>query len=203
VRHLRGSSFEVETAIKNAASLDGKHVRISIPQDPGQAGKAQAEHLVRQLAGYIVKNSPESGDKATRAEPVAAQAEAGNVKLVRAPWNDAFLAEAADFPNGAFKDQIDALSRAFAELLHNVPGMGVFEYYKQQVEAQASSAAKATAAPATVRRRAPHGHGAVSTMSGHFVHVGADGTIELSLADAEPLERLGWQRVEGATVPGV
>src|SRR5262249_12105070 len=101
VVRLRGSSLEVENAIKNAASVDGTRVRISVPQDPGQAGKAQAEHLVRQLAGYTVKASPESGDKATRAEPVAAQAEAGNVKLVRGPWIDAFLAEAGDFPNRA------------------------------------------------------------------------------------------------------
>ena len=68
------------------------------------------------LAGYRAYAEPQTGDKATRAEPIAAQAEAGNVKLVRGDWNEAFLGEAVTFPNGAFKDQIDALATAFARL---------------------------------------------------------------------------------------
>jgi predicted phage terminase large subunit-like protein len=55
-------------------------------------------------------------DKATRAQPAAAQCEAGNVKLVRAPWNDAFLDEVCTFPNGQFDDQVDAFADALNEL---------------------------------------------------------------------------------------
>ncbi|MFC4353038.1 phage terminase large subunit [Fodinicurvata halophila] len=113
---LRGSGLEVERAILTCAQQDGPGCLVALPQDPGQAGKAQAAWLVRRLAGYRVKASPESGDKVTRAAPVAAQAEAGNLRLIRGAWNDAFLEEASLFPNGAHKDQIDALSRAFAEL---------------------------------------------------------------------------------------
>ncbi|MFC3630437.1 phage terminase large subunit [Paracoccus angustae] len=92
-------------------------VRGSFPQDPGQAGKAQAQHLLRHvLTGFDYHFSPESGDKETRALPLAAQAEAGNVFLLEGPWNAQFLDEIALFPMGKWKDQVDAASRAFTEL---------------------------------------------------------------------------------------
>jgi phage terminase large subunit-like protein len=44
----------------------------------------------------------------------ASQVNGGNVAIVRAPWNAAFLDELAAFPNGIKDDQVDAASRAFA-----------------------------------------------------------------------------------------
>lgn len=114
------SAGKVEKLIKNTASHDGPTTIIDLPQDPGQAGKAQVRYLVKQLAGYNVKYGLESGSKEQRADPLASQAEAGNVKLVRGPWNEAFLAEAELFPNSKFKDQIDAASRAFTRLVRPV-----------------------------------------------------------------------------------
>lgn len=110
------SPADMRTTINNTASQDGKAVKISIPQDPGQAGKDQAQSIVRGLAGYNARKSPESGDKETRAEPFAAQAEAGNVLLLAGEWNEAYLEELALFPGGEFADQVDASSRAFNEL---------------------------------------------------------------------------------------
>lgn len=110
----------VERLLANTAAQDAAAhgaVRGSIPQDPGQAGKAQALHLIRHvLAGYDYHATPESGDKETRALPLAAQAEAGNVFLLAGRWNEAFLAEIETFPNGKWKDQVDAAGRAFTEL---------------------------------------------------------------------------------------
>lgn len=114
---IRCGPDERDAALKNAADRDGRPVKISIPQDPGQAGKTQALYLTRSLVGYNVSTSPETGDKVTRAEPLAAQINVGNVLMVKAPWNDALVAEMRMFPNGANDDQIDALSRAFAELI--------------------------------------------------------------------------------------
>lgn len=114
----------VEAMIRDAAVGDGIGTRISIPQDPGQAGKAQVASLIKRLAGYPVRASPESGDKATRAAPMAAQINVGNVCLLKAPWNDALLREMRMFPNGSFDDQVDACARAFNELLHASPLMG-------------------------------------------------------------------------------
>ena len=107
----------VERLLVNTAAQDGKAVKIRIPQDPGAAGKSTALHQVKLLAGYDVRAELESGSKEVRANPVSAQAEAGNVKLVRGAWNEAFLDEVSMFPNGAHDDQVDALSGAFASLL--------------------------------------------------------------------------------------
>lgn len=116
VTRLQGGPDAVERAIVNTAAQDGRSVAISLPQDPGQAGKAQVAYLTSKLAGWNVKASPETGDKATRAAPAAAQANVGNLSIVRAGWNAAFLDELRDFPTGMKDDQVDALSRAFAAL---------------------------------------------------------------------------------------
>lgn len=106
-----------DALLKNTAARDGRHVKVGLPQDPGQAGKTQVLALTRMLAGHIVATSPESGDKVVRAEPLASQVNVGNVLMLRGAWNDALIEEMRLFPNGAFDDQIDGLSRAFAELL--------------------------------------------------------------------------------------
>lgn len=123
VRRDRLSPGGVVRMILATAAEDGPECRIALPQDPGQAGKAQAQDLIRRLAGYDARATPESGDKATRAAPVSAQAEAGNLHLLEGPWNEAFLDEVASFPNGAFLDQVDALSRAFGTLSEARYGM--------------------------------------------------------------------------------
>jgi predicted phage terminase large subunit-like protein len=114
VTRLRGGPDEVEAAIVNTAKQDGHGVRISLPQDPGQAGKQQVLYLTRKLSGFRVDSSPETGDKATRASPVSSQVNVGNLCVVRGQWNRAFLDELAAFPSGTKDDQVDALSRAFS-----------------------------------------------------------------------------------------
>lgn len=105
-----------ERLIVNTAQQDGPLVEVSMPQDPGSAGKIQARSLVSALMGYTAFATPESGDKVLRASPVASQAEAGNVYIVEGPWNTDFLDEVETFPTG-YKDQIDALSRAFSRFV--------------------------------------------------------------------------------------
>lgn len=126
VQRIQGSAAEVERLLVNTASQDGQQVKGSLPQDPGQAGKSQIQYLIKQLAGFTYTASPESGDKETRAEPLAAQAEVGNVMIVQGDWNEAFLSELSTFPMGKFKDQVDAASRAFAELVKPVAAAGMF-----------------------------------------------------------------------------
>lgn len=117
VQRFRGEPGEVKERIGAIAKADGHHVRIDLPQDPGQAGKAQLADFLLDLPGFIVSGSPESGDKRQRALPLAAQQNVGNVMLVKGPWNSEFLAEAALFPASTYKDQIDSASRAYASLL--------------------------------------------------------------------------------------
>ena len=117
IHRLRGTPGEVEAAILTTAQRDGVPVLIALPQDPGQAGQAQTAYLTRKLAGFTVHSSPETGAKLTRAGPVAAQVEAGNLRLLRASWNRPFFEELRDFPHGRKDDQVDALSRAFMSLV--------------------------------------------------------------------------------------
>lgn len=114
---LRVGPDERDAAMLSTAKRDSFTTKISIPQDPGQAGKTQVLYLTRQFAGFNVMSSPESGDKVTRAEPFAAQVNVGNVVMLRGSWNDTLIDEMRLFPNGINDDQIDALSRAFAELI--------------------------------------------------------------------------------------
>jgi predicted phage terminase large subunit-like protein len=122
LQHMHFGPDKRDAAIVNTAEADGRQVKISIPQDPGQAGKTQVLYLTRQLPGYRVTSSPESGDKVTRAEPFAAQVNVGNVLILRAPWNEVLRNELRYFPTkGVHDDIVDGLSRAFAELIGRAP----------------------------------------------------------------------------------
>jgi phage terminase large subunit-like protein len=88
-----------------------------IEQEPGAAGKSVTDWLKRCLAGYPVYDHRPTGAKQVRAQPFAAQCEAGNVRLVSGNWNRAYLDELGLFPNGAYDDQVDASSGAFTRLV--------------------------------------------------------------------------------------
>lgn len=120
----RWSPEGVYSVVNQCAEADGTHVRQSIPADPGQAGVAQKNQFAKNLAGFDVRFSPESGDKVTRALPLSAQAEAGNVYYLTGDWNKTFFDEACVFPGSKFKDQVDAASRAYSELLKMTKGSG-------------------------------------------------------------------------------
>ncbi len=111
----------VAPLIKSTAVADGKTITVSLPQDPGQAGKVQKRAHAKLLTGWKVKITRETGDKLSRAEPLATVAEAGNLWLVEGPWNDEYVNEMCDFPGGARKDIADASSGCFAYLVPFLP----------------------------------------------------------------------------------
>lgn len=104
------------TAEKDRAAYPKLPVTVRIPQDPGQAGKDQAKQYIRLMAGFNIKAVPETGSKEARATPFAAQWQAGNVGLAIADWNESYLKQLESFPQGKFKDMVDASANAFAEL---------------------------------------------------------------------------------------
>lgn len=126
INRVKKDAAEQEGLLTSTAAGDGYGVIISLPQDPGQAGKFQVKYYAKKLVGFIVRYSTESGDKATRAEPFASQCKAGNVYLLRGEWNEPFLRELTTFPASEFKDQVDSCSRTFKELIPDaedlVPG---------------------------------------------------------------------------------
>ena len=124
VLRMQKTPMQVENAIKSAASVDGYSCIIDIPQDPGQAGKSQIVYLSTKLLGYNLKWSTESGSKRQRATGFQAQSEAGNVKLLRGDWNHEYLNELETFPDGDYKDQVDATSRAFHRVVEELINLG-------------------------------------------------------------------------------
>lgn len=114
-------AMDRENQIKQTAHMDGKNVTIWIEQEPGSGGKESAEATIRNLQGFKVYADRVTGDKETRAEPYAAQVQGGNVCLVRAQWNRDFMNEHESFPNGTYKDQVDAAAGAFAKLAEKAP----------------------------------------------------------------------------------
>lgn len=117
VRRGRWKPSELDAEILKAAEDDGTDCTQDLPQDPGAAGLIVKAHFAQLLEGYSFHITPESGSKEDRARPLASQAEAGKIHLVRAPWNRDFVKEAIVFPAGKFKDQIDATSRSYGRLL--------------------------------------------------------------------------------------
>jgi predicted phage terminase large subunit-like protein len=116
VIRLRGDFRTVQETILSVARSDGHAVVISLPIDPGQAGKGQIATLSSLLSGYRLYTSREQGSKLTRALLASVQIETGNFCMREASWNQAFTDELRSFPQGAKDDQVDALSRAFITL---------------------------------------------------------------------------------------
>lgn len=125
VINRRSDSAEVRELIKMTCITDrAKHGRVvtRLPQDPGQAGKDQAQSFLKFLSGFTVKIVPESGDKVTRAEPLSAQwlglegMDKGNVDVLIADWNEMYFNQMENFPQSKFKDMVDASSSAFSDI---------------------------------------------------------------------------------------
>ena len=130
----RANPGDVEKMLLNTASQDGKRVRIGFGQDPGQAGKSQAQYLVRALCNFTVTSTPESGDKMTRFGPFSSQCRAGNVRVKRAYWNDELFRVLEGFPDLAHDDEVDACSGAYELLNPKMKGWGAFEAMRQRAE---------------------------------------------------------------------
>lgn len=120
IKSIRDTPGEVEKLIRNTASHDTNRTRIMSQQDPGSAGVMEREHFIRMLAGYDVKTVVISKDKITRAKPVSAQCQVGNIRVLRAPWNNEFFSELENFPDGTHDDIVDVFSGAFNELASGV-----------------------------------------------------------------------------------
>jgi predicted phage terminase large subunit-like protein len=131
VEKLFASPHTVEKKMLQCAERDGPETTIGFMQDPGSAGVSEAQATARALDGFNVRFRTASGDKETRAKPVSAQAEAGNIKIVRALWNDAFLRELENFPAGKHDDAVDALSGAY----ETIGGRAApFEYERVRIQ---------------------------------------------------------------------
>jgi predicted phage terminase large subunit-like protein len=123
---IRGqwSAGEREAVMRQTATTDGRQVSVVIEQEPGSGGKESAEATIRNLAGFAVYADRVTGSKDTRLEPFAAQAEAGNVKLLVGEWNRDYIDELCAVPGGQYRDQVDATAGAFIRLTEGATSLG-------------------------------------------------------------------------------
>ncbi|MFZ9077514.1 MAG: phage terminase large subunit [Alphaproteobacteria bacterium] len=128
------SAADRDTVILQTAQSDahqyGGEVLIYAEQEGGSGGKEVMQQMIKMLAGFPVYRDLASGSaqrnvggvklpgqaKVTRAQPLAAQAEAGNVRIVNGKWNQEFLSELSAFPESSQADQVDAASAGLNRL---------------------------------------------------------------------------------------
>lgn len=118
--------------VKARTQADGLRCFVKFEHEGGSSGEDQALSIVRLLAGFDVEGIKVTGDKASRADAFAAQCNAGNVSIVDdGTWDvEAYLSELSGFPEGNYKDQVDASSLIFnqlvgSEIVSYVPDVGV------------------------------------------------------------------------------
>ena len=117
VRRTRATAQAVEALVRQTAEEDGRAVPIWMEEEPGSSGKFVIEHFTRNvLAGWTFHGQKATGEKAERAQPFAAQAEAGNVHVLPGNWRKDVLDELETFPMGNHDDIVDAASLAFSKL---------------------------------------------------------------------------------------
>jgi predicted phage terminase large subunit-like protein len=107
---------QVDDIIQQTADLDGHPVKIRMEREPGASGKLLTADYARSLDGFDFEDMPHSGDKLVFADPWAKQVNAGNVYLLRGPWNKAYMAEHGGFPNAEHDDQVDSSAGAHHSL---------------------------------------------------------------------------------------
>jgi predicted phage terminase large subunit-like protein len=134
VRERKGPGA-IEQLVRATAKRDGRDTAIVVEQEPGAAGVHAADRYKRHvLAGHTVRTVRPTGDKLTRATPVAAAAENGLLKLVRGRHHHAFLDELTAFPHGRHDDCIDALAGAH-HALTRYAGYGTISIPRGRIDA--------------------------------------------------------------------
>lgn len=125
VRRGQWGDAKVEDNVSDTADADAEDwglamLRTAIEDQPGAAGKAWRRRWQRDiLVGHPVDLVPPQGNKAYRAQGWASAQQHGQVFLVKAGWNAAFVREHAQFDveqKGRHDDQVDASSLAFNRL---------------------------------------------------------------------------------------
>jgi len=130
----RANPGDTERLLLKHRRAGRQKVRIGFGQDPGQAGKSQAHHLIRMLSSFTVTTASESGDKLTRFGPFSSQCRGGNLKIRRGSWNEELFRVLEGFPEFAHDDEVDACSGALEMLSPDMRNWGLHEHIRRELE---------------------------------------------------------------------
>ena len=115
VVHIRAEAPRRDALVQTTARMDGP----SVPQyvEAFGAYKDAYTTLKSILTGIsVVRPSRLPGDKAAKLAPLEPLFDAGNIHLLRAPWNDLLLKQFAEFPDGTHDDFCDAPAIGYHEM---------------------------------------------------------------------------------------
>lgn len=121
--HVQYGPAGVEALMLSTAHEDGIECSQREEREGGSSGKTVTGARAKLLKGFDYAEVIVSKDKITRAKPLRAQCEAGNVFIVKTgdpnqdSWIEPFIAELTTFPTGRFDDQVDGASTAFNAVL--------------------------------------------------------------------------------------
>lgn len=108
---------KVHATIISTARRDGKRCKVFEEREGGSAGKAVIKFRSRAMAGYTYEGATlqgkgdGKGNKLQRIDPFYSQCLAGNVHIVKGPWNDRYLEHMFAFPlPGYADDAVDGTS---------------------------------------------------------------------------------------------
>jgi len=88
-----------------------------------QKGMIQELWRDNELINHGLVGIPVTKDKGIRSMGAQARGEARKLFLVEGDWNDAFIQECVDFPQGEHDDQVDTMSGGFAMLGYSTGGI--------------------------------------------------------------------------------
>lgn len=117
--HWNKPSGDCESSAKQLVNLlDGINTEQSVPQDPGAGGKANVSAWRTNFTGHPSISRSESGSKLVKASPLASAVNLGNVRMVRADWNQPLTKAMAEFTSahggsGPHDDFIDACAACY------------------------------------------------------------------------------------------
>ena len=107
-----------QTAEMDLARYGLGRVDLWIEREPGHNALESTNILSQKLARFAPRFDKVATNKETRAKPLSAAIEAGNVAVLNAAWTKGFIDELCAFPNPrVHDDQVDAASGAFNKLI--------------------------------------------------------------------------------------
>jgi predicted phage terminase large subunit-like protein len=128
----RVAPLKAEQLIRNTAILDNQyvkdlkvsHISTWMEQEPGDAGQFVIQHYAqRVMQGFDFRGDKVTGNKVDRSRPWSSIVASRAVSLItgtekgQGAWIDDYLLEHQAFPDGTYKDQVDASAGAYQKII--------------------------------------------------------------------------------------
>jgi predicted phage terminase large subunit-like protein len=128
IKRVKLPPAAADKLVRSQAEIDGINVGIRWQNDPGSAGVRDSANLMGLLSSFDARPVTEMRDKVSRALPVSAAFESGNLLICSGAWNQILVAELESFPDGQHDDQVDAVSGAYNYLSAIASRTGSYRY---------------------------------------------------------------------------